>query len=201
MEQPLVRLIAGLGNPGARYERTRHNIGFRVVDALSERMSSRRQAGVWRTKGDALVCEAEIAGSRVFLVKPLSFMNRSGFPVGELQRFYKIEREEVLAVHDDVDLPFGQLRMKRGGGDAGHNGVASLMAGLGGAAFLRVRCGVGRPEGERQEQEMVDWVLGRFDAEEERQLPEFLSRAVDAIEALCEQGLGAAQNKFNRRSE
>lgn len=188
-----VRIIAGLGNPGTRYERTRHNIGFMVVDALRERAAP---AASWKSRGEALVCEAELGGGRVLLMKPQAFMNMSGRPVAELQRFYRCEAAQVAAVHDDVDLAFGQLRIKRGGGDAGHNGIASLAAWMGSADFLRVRCGIGRSA---HEQEMVSWVLGRFDAEEMRGLPELVERAAAALEELCAQGLLAAQNRFNRR--
>ena len=207
----LVRLIAGLGNPGPRYDRTRHNVGFLVLDELQARLQRGGGDGAWRKKGEALVAEAVCGPGKVLLVKPQSFMNLSGRPVGDLQRFFKCEVQQVVAIHDDVDLPFGQLRVKRGGGDGGHNGISSLTAGMGSAEFLRVRCGVGRPTraagsgasaeaAAKAEQDVVDWVLGRFSSQEERELPEFLGRAADAVEALCVEGLAAVQNRFNRRT-
>ncbi len=191
-----VRMIAGLGNPGARYDRTRHNIGFLVVDELGQRLRGAGQDVSWKSKGEALVCDVELGGGRVLLVKPQSFMNLSGRPVAELQRFYRCEVAQVAAVHDEVDLPFGQLRVKCGGGCAGHNGIESLAAWMGSPDFLRVRCGVGRPPDER---DMVSWVLGRFNGVEAEQLSDFVARAAEAVEELCSRGLLAAQNKFNRR--
>lgn len=195
-----IKIIAGLGNPGREYEGTRHNAGFMVLDRFAEA----RRIFDWRRSGEALVAETVSPdGERLLLVKPQSFMNRSGGPLGELGRFFKIGAAQIAVAHDDIDLPLGALRVKRGGGDGGHNGLRSIVEALGSPDFVRVRVGVGRPapapEGEWRP-EVVDWVLGCFGGEEQRVFAEVRDRAVLLIEELLGGSLVSAQRKFNGSS-
>ena len=183
-------LLIGLGNPGPRYAATRHNAGFLVVDLLAARLGARFKAH----KGRADVVEGRIAGVPVVLAKPRSYMNESGGPVVSVARFYKVPIEQVVVVHDDLDLPFGALRLKRGGGDGGHNGLRSTTAALGSKEYLRVRLGIGRPPGR---QDPADFVLREFASAERKELPFHIERAADAVEALVANGLEAAQNVYN----
>jgi PTH1 family peptidyl-tRNA hydrolase len=183
-------LIVGLGNPGPRYAATRHNAGFFVVDLLAERIGGKFKAHKGRTD----VVEGRLGGRPVVLAKPKSYMNESGGPVVAISRFYKVPLERITVVHDDLDLPFGALRLKRGGGDGGHNGLRSLTSALGSREYVRVRVGIGRPPGR---QDPADYVLREFGVAERKELPLVVDRAADAIEALLEQGLEAAQNQFN----
>lgn len=192
-----VRVIAGLGNPGSRYEATRHNVGFLLVDELARRHGKSE----WRDKFGARICEASLEEATVTLVKPQSFMNRSGGPLGEMLGFYKIPATELVVVHDEIDLPMGTIRIKSGGGDGGHNGIRSIVAALG-KDFTRVRLGVGRPQVEGRGPgangpSVSDWVLGRFGADERAQLEAMIERGVEACMELCRSGLVASQNKFN----
>jgi PTH1 family peptidyl-tRNA hydrolase len=183
-------LVVGLGNPGPRYAATRHNAGFLVVDLLAERIGGRLKAH----KGRADVLEGRLAGVPVVLAEPRSYMNESGGPVVSVARFYKIPVARVVVVHDELDLPFGALRLKSGGGDGGHNGLRSLTAALGSKDYLRVRFGIGRPPGR---QDPADFVLREFGAAERKDLGYHVDRAADAVEALLADGLEAAQNRFN----
>lgn len=183
-------LLAGLGNPGPRYAGTRHNAGFLVLDLLGERVGGRFKAH----KGRADVLEGRLNGVAVVLSKPRSFMNESGGPVASVAAFYKIPVERIVVVHDELDLPFGTLRLKRGGGDGGHNGLKSLTAALGSRDYARVRVGIGRPPGR---QDPADYVLREFAAAERKDLGFHVDRAADAVEALVAGGLDAAQNEFN----
>ena len=184
------QLVVGLGNPGPRYERTRHNAGFLVLDALAERIGGRFKAH----KSHADVLEGRLAGLPVVLAKPQSFMNDSGGPVAGLARFYKVPVSSVTVVHDDLDLPYGTLRLKIGGGDGGHNGLRSMSTSLSSKDYARVRFGIGRPPGR---QDAADYVLREFAAAERKDLGYFLDRAADAVEVLLSDGLEAAQNQFN----
>src|SRR5438445_8498153 len=157
-------LVVGLGNPGPRYAATRHNAGFLVLDLLAERIGSTFKAH----KGRADVIEARLAGQSVVLAKPKSFMNESGGPLVAISRFYKVPPELTVLVHDELDLPFGTLRLKRGGGEGGHNGVKSVSAALGSKEYVRVRFGIGRPPGR---QDPADFVLRAFSAAERQQVP------------------------------
>lgn len=186
------RLIAGLGNPGREYKDTRHNIGFIVVDALASRLQAS-----W-THEKNWDCElAKFSGG--WLLKPHTFMNASGEAVAAVCRFYKIDAREVLAVHDDVDLPLGALRFRVGGSAAGHNGVRSLITQLAGENFSRLKIGIaeegGRPAGER----MVDHVLGRFSEAEQSKVRETTDRAVEALCCALHSGLESAMNLYNRK--
>jgi len=184
------RLIAGLGNPGARYENTRHNIGFLVLDHLAAALGcSFKYERRWQGE----VAQAREAG--LWLVKPQTYMNLSGESVAPLSRFHRIPPEQILAVVDDLDLPFGTLRLRPSGGSGGHNGMKSLAAHLGTGDFPRLRLGVGRPGGER---EVVGHVLGKFSPEEQTGLDQFLKCATDCILAASRSGLTKAMSAFNR---
>jgi PTH1 family peptidyl-tRNA hydrolase len=182
-------LVVGLGNPGPRYAGTRHNAGALVVDVLAARIGGRLKAH----KARADVLEGRIGSDPVVLARPKSFMNESGGPVAGLVRFYKIPLDRLVVVHDDLDLPFGALRSKRGGGDGGHNGLRSISASLG-RDYLRVRVGIGRPPGR---QDPADFVLRDFSTAERKELDYLVDRAADAVETLIGEGLEAAQNRFN----
>lgn len=183
-------IVVGLGNPGPRYAGTRHNAGFLVLDLLAERIGGRFKAH----KGRADVVEGRIGGVPVVLAKPKCYMNESGGPVVSIARFFKVPVERITVVHDELDLPFGSLRLKRGGGDGGHNGLRSTTAALGSKEYARVRLGIGRPPGR---QDPADYVLRAYSALERKELPFHVDRAADAVELLLAQGLEAAQNAFN----
>ncbi len=189
-----VWLVAGLGNPGASYAETRHNLGYRVADLLGERMS-----GSWRSHRSRLadVVEGRLGGhsdTRVVLAKARSYMNEAGGPITALMRFYKIPTERLVAIHDELDLPFGTLRVKFGGGDNGHNGLRSLRRSLGTGDFHRVRLGIGRPPGRR---DPADFVLSNFTPAERADVPMAVDRAADAVESLLAAGLSITQSRFN----
>lgn len=194
-----MKMIVGLGNPGVRYEGTRHNIGFSSIDRLKLRIAPNKE---WRKNGDTLLCEVDLSSTRLYLLKPQSFMNLSGKPVAVIQRFYKVSVGDIVVIHDDVDLSFGRIQIKLGGGDAGHNGLKSLRAELGSGDFCRVRCGVGRPpvHGEHGEEAMVQWVLGRFTGADAETADKLASEAAEASLLVCEQGIAVAQREYNRRA-
>src|SRR3954464_4626898 len=156
-------LVVGLGNPGPRYAGTRHNAGFLVADLLAERVGGRVGGRFKAHRSNADVLEGRLAGRPVVLAKPRSFMNDSGGPVVNAARFYKVPIEWVIVVHDDLDLPYGGLRLKSGGGDGGHNGLRSITSALGSKEYLRVRLGIGRPPGR---QDPADYVLREWSATE-----------------------------------
>ena len=183
-------LVVGLGNPGPRYAATRHNVGFAIVELLAARVGGRFKAH----RGRCDVVETRLSGQPVVLAKPKSYMNESGGPVVAISRFYKVPLDRLVLVHDDLDLPFGTLRLKRGGGDGGHNGLRSATAALGSREYVRVRFGIGRPPGR---QDPADYVLREFTSAERKELPFLVDRAADAVEALVADGLDAAQNEFN----
>ena len=183
-------LIVGLGNPGPSYAGNRHNAGFLVLDLLADRMGGRFKAH----RGRADVVVGRLAGRRVVLTKPKSYMNESGGPVASLRGFFKVPVERIVVVHDELDLPFGGLRLKRGGGDGGHNGLKSLTTSLGSKDYLRVRFGIGRPPGR---QDPAAYVLKDFSTTERRELPFLFDRTADAAEALVVQSLEQAQNAFH----
>lgn len=185
-------LVVGLGNPGPSYAGNRHNAGFMVLDELAGRAGGRFKAH----KARAEVVEGRLAGVRVVLAKPRSFMNESGGPVKGLRDFYKVPVERVVVVHDELDIPFGAVRLKVGGGDGGHNGLRSITKSLGSKEYPRVRFGVGRPPGRM---DAAAFVLKDFAAVERKDLPLELDRAADAVEALLTDGLEPAQNRFHVR--
>jgi PTH1 family peptidyl-tRNA hydrolase len=183
-----VKLIVGLGNPGAKYRGTRHNIGFAVLDELA----ARRQVSFESAPVDALI--AKVRGAdEVLLAKPLTFMNASGEAVGALLRYYKIEIADLLVVVDDVQLPLGKLRARVRGSAGGHNGLKSIVAHVG-DAFSRLRIGVGRGDPRR---DLADHVLTRFDADEAAEVERVTARAADAAEMFVTSGIGAVMNGFN----
>ena len=183
-------LVVGLGNPGPSYAGNRHNAGFMVLDLLGERVGARFKAH----KGRADVVEGRLAGQRVVLAKPKTFMNLSGGPTASLRDFYKVPIERIICVHDELDVLWGSVRLKQGGGDNGHNGLRSLTTSLGSKEYLRVRFGVGRPPGR---QDPADFVLKDFSAAERKELPFMVDRCADAVEALLTGTLEAAQNSFH----
>jgi PTH1 family peptidyl-tRNA hydrolase len=183
-------LVVGLGNPGPSYAGNRHNVGFMVLDLLAERVGGRFKAH----KGRADTVEGRLVGQRVVLAKPKCYMNESGGPVASLRDFFKVPVERIVVVHDELDIPFGTLRLKAGGGDNGHNGLRSVTKSLGSREYLRVRFGVGRPPGR---QDPADFVLKDFTSAERKELPFLVDRAADAIEALLSASIEAAQNTFH----
>jgi PTH1 family peptidyl-tRNA hydrolase len=182
-------LVAGLGNPGREYERTRHNAGWLVLDELAQ-----RHGGSWRSKFSGSLSEVRLGDARVALLKPETYMNESGRSLGAAARFFKVEPEQVLVVHDDVDLETGRLQARAGGGLAGHNGLRSLAQHLGSQEFLRLRIGVGRP-GRGDPRSVADWVLSAFAPEDDAEA--LVSRSADAVETIVSGGLEAAQQRFN----
>ena len=183
-------LVVGLGNPGPAYAGTRHNAGAMVADILADRVRGRFKSH--RARAD--VVETRFGDQRVVLAKPRSYMNESGGPVVALRDFFKLPVERIVAVHDELDLDFGILRLKLGGGDNGHNGLKSLRRSLGSGEFHRVRVGIGRPPGR---QDPADWVLRDFSATERKDLGLHLERAADAVETLIADGPATAQNQYN----
>ncbi|MDT7574702.1 MAG: peptidyl-tRNA hydrolase, family [Pseudonocardiales bacterium] len=184
-------LVVGLGNPGAEYADTRHNVGFRVVDLLATRAGGGRFS---RHRSNADVLEGRLAGRRVVLAKPRTYMNVSGGPVAGLVKYFG---GDLVVVHDDLDLGFGVVRLKLGGGEGGHNGLRSISASLGTKDYLRVRFGIGRPPGR---QDPADFVLKRFSGTERKELEFAVDLAADATEALLTDGLEPTQNRFHALS-
>ncbi|MFV2174447.1 aminoacyl-tRNA hydrolase [Actinomadura sp. LOL_016] len=190
-----VWLVVGLGNPGPKYAGNRHNAGFMVLDVLADRLGGTFKAHrskLFGARSDVL--EGRLGGERAVLAKPRSFMNESGGPVKGLRDFYKVPLERVVVVHDELDIPFGAVRLKKGGGDNGHNGLRSVTRSLGDREYLRVRFGVGRPPGRM---DAAAFVLKDFSAAERRDLGVEVERAADAVEALLGDGLAAAQNTYH----
>jgi len=185
-------LVVGLGNPGPRYEATRHNVGQMVVAELAARRSETLRAH----KAHARVAESWLrpGGPKLVLATPNSFMNVSGGPVSSLARFYDVPPERVVVVHDELDIPFDTVKLKTGGGHGGHNGVRDVAKALGTADFPRVRVGIGRPPGR---QDPADWVLDPFSASERVALPILVGDAADAVETLVGEGLLAAQQRWH----
>jgi peptidyl-tRNA hydrolase, PTH1 family len=191
-----VWLVVGLGNPGPAYAGHRHNVGYLVADVLAERMGSSLRA---HKSGRADVVEGRLGAPgtdvpRVVLARPRSYMNESGGVVSTLAKFYKVPAERIVAVHDELDIPFGALRVKLGGGDNGHNGLKSLRSSLGTGEFHRVRIGIGRPPGR---QEVADFLLSDYTAAERKEVPLQVVLAADAVETLLTEGLERTQQKFN----
>jgi PTH1 family peptidyl-tRNA hydrolase len=189
-----VKLICGLGNPGAEHTGDRHNAGYLVVEALA----SWAAIPLDMAKFEGRLGAGRLGAERVLLLKPETYMNLSGQSVGAAARFYKIAPVDVLVVHDELDLPFGRLQLKSGGGTAGHNGLKSILSGLGDEGFARLRVGVGKPEGK---QKVVGHVLSGFTVEERGLLPEILERAAEAAAGWATLPLGEAMTRFNRRGE
>src|ERR687883_1015237 len=193
MNSDLPWLVVGLGNPGREYAGNRHNVGFLVAELLASRMGARFGR---HKRAHAEVAEGRLGfgGPRVILVKPLTYMNLSGAPVSALAQFYKVPVDTVLAVHDELDLPYGQIRAKRGGGEGGHNGLRSMSKSLSSKEYARVRLGIGRPPGR---QDPADYVLSDFGAAERKDLDFLVDRAADVAEAVVLEGVEWAQNKYH----
>ena len=183
-------LVVGQGNPGPEYSSNRHNVGFGIVEAPAARMGGRFKSH----KARAYLIEGRLAGQRVVLAKPRSYMNESGGPVSALRDFFKVPLDRLVVVHDELDLPYAGLRLKLGGGDNGHNGLKSLRRSLGSGDFNRVRFGIGRPPGRM---DAAAFVLRDFSAAERKELDTLVEHAADAIEALVVDGMEKAQNTFN----
>ena len=186
-----IRLVVGLGNPGREYADTRHNIGFRVVDELARRWKMR----FTKREANALVALSSPPGLHPMLAKPQTFMNLSGDAVRGLSRIYGYRPDQILVIYDELDLPFGRIRLRPGGSAGGHRGVRSIIEKLGTDAFPRLRIGIGRPTGDT-----VRYVLEPFTREEEAELPRIIERAADAAECAIEHGLAVAMNRYNQAS-
>ncbi|BBX72306.1 aminoacyl-tRNA hydrolase [Mycobacterium shinjukuense] len=181
-------LVVGLGNPGENYARTRHNLGFMVADLLAARLGSKFKA---HKRSGAEVIAGRLAGRAVVLAKPRCYMNESGRQLAPLAKFYSVPPADIIVVHDELDLDFGRIRLKFGGGEGGHNGLRSVAAALGTKDFQRVRIGIGRPPGRK---DPAAFVLENFTAAERPEVPAICERAADAAELLIELGLEPAQN-------
>ena len=184
-------LLVFLGNPGRKYDNTRHNAGFLVGDEIARR----EKVKVARLRFQALWSPCGVGGKRTFLLKPQTFMNSSGDAVREAVAYYKTPPERILVVSDDVALPLGKLRIRKDGSAGGHNGLKSVIAALGTEEFPRLRVGVGAPE--QSEREMIDWVLGKFQGEEAEIMAETVKRAADAVECIMREGIDMAMGKYN----
>ncbi|HEY4270034.1 MAG TPA: aminoacyl-tRNA hydrolase [Galbitalea sp.] len=183
-------LVVGLGNPGPDYARNRHNVGQMVVDELASRLS----ASFKTHRAHALVSEGRSGNERFVLAKPMSFMNLSGGPTAALLKYYKLDADRLIVIHDELDIPFDTLRLKSGGGHGGHNGIRDIQAAIGTPDFVRVRVGIGRPPGR---QDAAAFVLHDFSATEKQSLPSLVADAADAVELVASSGLAAAQLKFH----
>lgn len=183
-------IVVGLGNPGQGYAGTRHNVGVRVIETLLARTGG----SLKRHRSGCLAADARWGGERVVLARTAVYMNESGRPVRELVRWYKAHSSRLVVVHDELDIPFGEVRVKSGGGTAGHNGLGSLVSHLGSKDFVRVRVGISRPPGRR---DPVDYVLSGFSSRERRELPAILERAADAVERIVAVGADRAMNEIN----
>jgi PTH1 family peptidyl-tRNA hydrolase len=190
-----VKIICGLGNPGREYEGNRHNIGFMVVEALAAKWKVSFTSQKW----DARMAQARFSGVTVLMLEPQTFMNLSGTSLGQAARFYKVATEDVLVVHDELDLPFGKLQLKSGGGSGGHNGLNSIRESWGEEEYGRLRFGIDKPQGPNAKERVVGHVLGDFSKEEREQLPALIARAVEGCEVWTREGMQGAMNKFNRK--
>lgn len=185
----MIKLVVGLGNPGAEYELTRHNIGWLVLDSYKE-----IDGKFWKSKFKGIYTDATIGGEKVYFLKPETYMNLSGESVQALCQFFKIKPQEILALHDELDIPFGQIQFKKGGGLAGHNGLKSMAQCLSTQDFYRMRIGIGRPV----HGSVSNWVLGRFPSEQDIELGIVLEKSSQALNAFIKQGMKAA-NKYNKK--
>ena len=184
-------LVVGLGNPGPKYENTRHNIGFMVADVLAARVSGKFSA---HKRSNAEIVQTRLDGRQVIVAKPRTYMNLSGGPVAGLAKFFSVAPANVVVVHDELDLDYGTIRLKQGGGENGHNGLRSTSSALGTKDYLRVRMGIGRPPGR---QDPADFVLKPFSSTERKDLPVFCEEGADAVELLLGLGLEGAQNRLH----
>ncbi len=187
-------LVFGLGNPGPRYEGTRHNIGFMAIARLAERSN----VSMERTRFSAKIGTGTLGSESVLFACPQTYMNLSGESVAKAASFFRVDPAGILVIHDELDLPFGTIRVKKGGGVAGHKGLKSIVQALGDPGFIRIRFGIGRPSGRRS---VVDYVLSRFDKEEEDALPSYLEELADVVELVIREGVSAAMRRVNIRAK
>jgi PTH1 family peptidyl-tRNA hydrolase len=190
-----MKIICGLGNPGSEYARHRHNVGFMVCERLAERA----KASFTQEKFDARLAQATIGGEKALLLEPQTFMNLSGRALGGAARFYKVPGEDVLVIHDELDLPFGKLQLKSGGGTGGHNGLESIAQSWGEPSYGRLRFGIGKPQGPNPKERVIGHVLGNFSSEEVAQLDALITAAAEMAEGWARDGMQKAMNRFNRR--
>ena len=185
------QLVVGLGNPGPNYAQTRHNLGFMVADRLAARLGSKFKV---HKRSGAEIVTGRLGGRPVVLAKPRCYMNESGRQVGPLAKFYSVPPADIVIIHDELDIDFGQIRLKIGGGEGGHNGLRSVATALGTKDFHRVRIGIGRPPGRK---DPAAFVLENFTATERAEVPTLCEQAADATELLIELGLEPAQNRVH----
>jgi PTH1 family peptidyl-tRNA hydrolase len=189
-------LVVGLGNPGKKYTRNRHNIGFMVADELARRYD----LPAWREKFGAELSSGRVGSDKALVLKPMEYMNNSGFAVARAAQFYQVEPKSIVVVHDEIDLPFARIRVKSGGGHGGHNGLRSIVAQLGSKDFARLRLGVGKPartDGRPGDGQVSSHVLSDFAADQQAEVDALIRTAADAVEAIIESGVREAMNKFN----
>jgi PTH1 family peptidyl-tRNA hydrolase len=191
MAEPTHYLVAGLGNPGRQYEKTRHNVGFMIIDKLAEK----NDIPIGRLKFNASFNRGCIAGREVVLAKPQAFMNRSGPPLYALAGFFKIPPAAMIVIHDDIDLAFDRLKIKEKGGDGGHKGIRSIIQAFGDDQFIRLRVGVGRPS---PDSDAAEYVLNGFSSDEKAVLGSTIEKACDAVETILTEGIIEGMNRFNR---
>jgi peptidyl-tRNA hydrolase, PTH1 family len=186
-------LVVGLGNPGKEYAGTRHNVGYQVIDVLAERIAARFSK---HRRANADVAEGRLDGHRIALLRSRTYMNESGGPIRAAADYAQIPLTNVIVVHDELDIEFGAIKIKVGGGDGGHNGIKSAKKSLGSPDFYRVRVGIGRPPGR---QDAADYVLRSFSADQRKNLPDVLESGADAVEAIITEGLAVAQNRHHSK--
>ena len=191
-----MKVIVGLGNPGPKYGLTKHNVGFMLVNALAEKLGISETE--WKDKFEALVAETRIGTEKVLLVKPMTYMNDSGRAVGPLLSWYKLEPEDLVVVHDDMDIPAGTIRIRKKGSAGGHNGIKSLLAHVGDEHFTRVRIGIGRP---LPGWSVIDHVLAPFPSEDVPKIREAIEYLLPAVETIVTEGTDLAMNKYNPRKQ
>ena len=198
-----MKLIVGLGNPGKKYEKTRHNLGFMVADELIQNLNLKFRI---ETKFKAEVLEMEYGGEKIILAKPLTFMNNSGQAVSLISKYFNIQTSDIWVIHDDVDFPLGVIKIKFGGASAGHHGVESIIESIGTEEFWRFRMGIGRPEKISNfkfqisnDKNVEDYVLEEFRSEERELIQEVIKRGVEAIKTGLDEGMDVAMNKYNTR--
>ncbi|KPA08837.1 Peptidyl-tRNA hydrolase [Candidatus Magnetomorum sp. HK-1] len=187
-----VWLIAGLGNPGTKYDNTRHNVGYKIIDHFADDVN----ASSAKTKMDARISETRWNSQKIFLIKPLRFMNRSGSVLYEVARYFHINLSQMIVVHDDVDIQMGTIKIKQKGGHGGHNGIRSIIDAFGNTDFPRIRVGIGRPETNKN---MVNYVLGTFQKEEQDHLNTIIETASRSIKTILLKGISQTMNQFNNK--
>lgn len=185
-----MKMIVGLGNPGNEYAGTRHNVGWMLVDALAEHLGINE----WRSLEKGMVAEGRIGSEKILLVKPLTYMNNSGECVGPLMRWYKLEPEDIMAAHDDMDIPIGTIRIRKKGSAGGHNGIKSLLSHIGSENFGRLRIGIGRPQSGWS---VINHVLAKFNDQEQEKIGDAIKQLIPAVECMVLEGPDMAMNKFN----